>query len=280
MTSDNGIHVGKPPFFDGNNYDYWKTRMSAHLKAMSRKLWRIVNYGYVILEAKNLTPTDEENEVLNDQGVNVLFSALDVSELNRVKSLTNANDIWKKPIEIHEGTSSVKEAKLYVLKGKFSEFAMKKDDSVAEMFNQLNDIVNELKGLGFEVPDADFNHKFLRVLPERYDTIVTLLVRSNMKTATPTQILGEVLTHDIFKKSQDEAHGGEIDVKKKSVAFKAQDSKNEEESGCQEEDSDEEMALFVKRFNRMMSKKNFGKRGQSSRKNLFVDKTCFNFGEV
>ena len=73
--------------------------------------------------------------------------------------------------------------------------------------------------------DADFNQKFLRVLPERYDTIVTLLVRSNMKTATPTQILGEVLTHDILKKSQDEAHGGEIDEKKKSVAFKAQDSK-------------------------------------------------------
>ena len=90
-----------------------------------------------------------------------------------------------------------------------------------------------------------------------------------MKTATPTQILGEVLTHDMFKKSQDEAHGGENDMKKKSVAFKAQDSKNEEESGCQEEESDEEMALFVKRFNRMMSKKNFGKRGQSSRKILF-----------
>ena len=37
-----------------------------------------------------LTPLDEENEILNDQGVNVLFSALDVSEFNRVKSLTNA----------------------------------------------------------------------------------------------------------------------------------------------------------------------------------------------
>ena len=129
-------------------------------------------------------------------------------------------------MEIHEGTSSVKEAKLYVLKDKFSEFAMKKDESVAEMLNLLNDIVNELKGLGFEVPDADFNHKFLRVLPEKYDTIVTLLVRSNMKTATPTQILGEVLTQDMFKKSQDEAHGGDIDEKKKSVAFKAQDRKN------------------------------------------------------
>ena len=147
MTSDNGIHVGKPPFFDGNNYDYWKNRMSAHLKAMSRKLWRVVNDGYVILDAKNLTPVDEENEVLNDQGVNVLFSALDVSEFNKVKSHINANDIWKKLMEIHEGTSSVKEAKLYVLKGKFSEFAMKKDECVAEMFNRLNCIVNELKGL-------------------------------------------------------------------------------------------------------------------------------------
>ena len=42
-----------------------------------------------------------------------------------------------------------------------SEFAMKKNESVAEMFNRLNDIVNELKGLGFEVPDVDFSHKFL-----------------------------------------------------------------------------------------------------------------------
>ena len=91
-------------------------------------------------------------------------------------------------MEIHEDTSIVKEAKLYVLKGKFIEFAMKKDEILAEMFNRLNDIVNELKGLGFEVSDADFNHKFLRSLPERYDTIVTLLVRSNVKTATPTNI--------------------------------------------------------------------------------------------
>ena len=68
MTSENEIHVGKPPFFDGNNYDYWKTRISAHLKTMSRKLWRVMNDGYVILDAKNLTAQDEENDVLNDKG--------------------------------------------------------------------------------------------------------------------------------------------------------------------------------------------------------------------
>jgi hypothetical protein len=181
MTSDNGIHVVKPPFFDRNNYDYWKTRMTLHLKAMSRKIWTIVNDGVIILDDKNLTPRDEENKLLNDQAMNVLYSALHVSEFNRVKNLKTANEIWKKLMEIHEDTSTVKEAKMYVLKGQFNEFAMKKDESVPEMFSRLNDIVNELKGLGFEVPDVDLSHKFLRFLPERYDIIVTLLVRSNLK---------------------------------------------------------------------------------------------------
>ena len=34
-------------------------------------------------------------------------------------------------------------------------------------------------------------------------------------------------------------------MRKKSVAFKTQDSKNEEESGCQEEESDEEMTRKI-----------------------------------
>jgi len=128
-------------FFYGSNYDYWKTRMSVHLKAMSRKILRIVDDGYVILDAKNLTAQDEENELLNDQVVNMLFSALHVSEFNRVNNRTTAKAIW------------------------LNEFAMKKEESMAEMFNWLNDIVNELKGLGFEVPDVDFSHKFFRSLP-------------------------------------------------------------------------------------------------------------------
>ena len=183
-------------------------------------------------------------------------------------------------MEIHEGTSTVKEAKLYVLKGKFIEFVMKKDESVPEMFNRLNDIVNELKGLGFKVPDVDFYHKFLRSLPERYDTIVTLILRSDLKTSTPTQVLGEVLTHDIFKKSQDEVHGVTSDEKKKSVALKAQSSNEERKNDGNDDESDEKFAIFVRRFKRFMNKKSYGKKGQSSKKNPFEDRKCFECGEL
>jgi hypothetical protein len=53
---------------------------------------------------------------------------------------------------------------------------MKEDESICDMFDRLNEIVNELKGLGLNVPNEDFSHKFLRSISEKYDTIVTMLV--------------------------------------------------------------------------------------------------------
>jgi hypothetical protein len=93
----------------------------------------------------------------------------------------------------------VKSAKLYVCKGKFEQFIIKEDESVSNMFNRLNEIVNELKGLGFNVSDVDFTHKFLRSLLEKYETIVTMLVRSDLSTTSPTKILAEILTQDILR---------------------------------------------------------------------------------
>ena len=248
MASGSNFHVGRPPHFDGNNYDYWNTRMTVHLKAMGGKVWKIISEGFAVLTPDEPTQNDLDNALINDQAMNVLYDALDLGEFNRVKNLKTAYEIWNKLTEIHEGTQMVKSAKLYVFKGKFDQFAMKKDESVSDMFNRLNEIVNELKGLSFDVKDEDFSQKFLRSLPSRYDTIVTLLVRGDLTKTTPTEVLGEVLTHDIFKKSQEEAHGEVVEEKKKCVAFKAQSSKaNVDEKNNDEADEDEEddeMALF------------------------------------
>jgi hypothetical protein len=189
-------------------------------------------------------------------------------------------------MEIYEGTSTVKEAKLYVYKGKFNEFTMKKDEDVSTMFNRLNDIVNELKCLDFDVTNKDFSHKFLRCLPNKYETIVTLLVRSDLKKMTivtipkKKEVLGEVLTHDLFKQSQNEVQGQSTSEEKKNIALKAKVTQEEEDSENQETDSDEEMTLIVKGLKRIMNKKKFGKKGQSSKKNPFEGKDCFNCGEI
>jgi hypothetical protein len=225
MASNNNVHIRKPPHFDGNNYDYWKIRMSMHLKAMGGNNWPIVRDGFVVLKEDEPYPNNHENILTNDQAMNVFYDALDINEFNRNKNLTTIHEIWIKLMEIHEGTTIVKNAKLYVCKGKFEQLLMKEDESVSDMFNRLNEIVNELKGLGFNVPDVDFTHKFLRSLPKKYDTIVTMLVRSDLTTTSPTEVLGEILTQDISKKSQAEAMSLAKKVKGESIALKAKVSK-------------------------------------------------------
>jgi hypothetical protein len=79
---------------------------------------------------------------------------------------------------------------------------------------------------------------------------------------TPTEVLGEVLTHDLFKQSQNEVQGQSTSEKKKNIALMAKVTQEEEESENQEIDSDEEMALIVKGLKRIMNKKKFGKKGQ------------------
>jgi hypothetical protein len=124
-------------------------------------------------------------------------------EYHRVCKLETAHEMWGKLLEAHEGTSNVKSAKLFIYKGKFEKFALLSNEELKDNFSRLNNIVNELKYLGFDVPEVDISHKFLRALPPKYETIVTLLVRSNLKTITPSEVLDEVLTHDIFKQSQE-----------------------------------------------------------------------------
>ncbi|CAN6273177.1 unnamed protein product [Urochloa humidicola] len=202
MTGENKFHVGKPPFFQGENYDYWKIRMTVHIKALSKKMWVIVNERFVVLDKDNKTPIDNKNEELNDQAMSVLYDALSLDEFQKVKGIETAYEIWENLKEIYEGTTTVREAKLYVYKEQFNDFEMKDDEDVPTMFTRLNNVVNNLKTLDFDVSNQDFSHKFLRCLSEKYETIVTMLIRSDLKVMTPTQVLGEVVTNEMFKKSQ------------------------------------------------------------------------------
>jgi hypothetical protein len=66
---------------------------------------------------------------------------------------------------------------------------------------------------------------------------------------------------------------------KKNIALKAKATQEENDDENQEIDFDEEMTLIVKGLKRIMNKK-FGKMGQSSKKNPFEVKDCFNCSEI
>ena len=149
---------------------------------------------------------------------------------------------------------------------------MKDDESISEMFYRLQVIINDLKSLGEKVKDEDFSHKFLMCLPKRFKTLRTIIFRGGLKDVTPNKVLGDVMTEDQYNSDGEEIMKEE-DKKKKSVAFKAGTSssknkskgkaKKEESSDeeCSHDDSDDEaLALFVRKFGKMMKKKGYGAR--------------------
>ncbi|KAH9697694.1 Integrase catalytic domain-containing protein [Citrus sinensis] len=96
FTFREGQSTTRPPYFDGNDYPYWKTRMRIYLQALDYEIWEIVNDGPFMPLAKNEVgedipkPSRDWNEFekrkasLNSKAMNALFCALDKKEFHRV----------------------------------------------------------------------------------------------------------------------------------------------------------------------------------------------------
>jgi hypothetical protein len=144
-----------------------------------------------------------------------------------VKNIEIAHDVWAKLEETFEGTEGTKTAKAYILQKKFSSFKMQEDKSVPKMFHRLQVIMNELKALGEEVKDNQFSMKFLRSLSKRFNTLITMLVRTTLKDSTPQQVFQEVITDDSYIEDDEK----EELVRKKKESEKKDDEKKK--SGIQ-----------------------------------------------
>nr|CCI55295.1 PH01B001G05.18 [Phyllostachys edulis] len=158
-------------------------------------------------------------------------------------------------------------------------------DEFNRMYSGLNNIVNELKGLGTDLLDVDIVRKMLRALPDKYETLVTLFLNSpELPRMTPTGLLGNLITNELFKKDKEELLESSSS-KKKITAFKAKAESRDDED--EEEDSDEEFALLVRRMKKFMKRhphRSFNsdknKKGQSSSgNNRYSNIRCYNYEE-
>jgi hypothetical protein len=83
---------GKPPFFDGISYDYWKRKMKMYLGSINDQVWEVTEkqfalmklckstgYDFVILDPDNLTNNDKANKQCNIMALNTIYNVVDIS---------------------------------------------------------------------------------------------------------------------------------------------------------------------------------------------------------
>lgn len=272
-----GLSISRPPFFNGSDYSYWKTRMNIFLQSIDYDLWYIVLEGPFVptkivdgishpKEPKEYNEDDKKKLSLNAKAINMLYCALDKNEFNRISTCSSAKEIWHKLEVTHEGTSQVKESKICMLVHNYELFKMKSDESISEMFTRFTDIINGLKSLGKSYSNVEMVRKILMCLPKSWAPKVTAIQEAKDLTKLPLEeLMGSLMAHEITLKENDEEF-----KKKKNIAFKS--SKKEEEDDSNDEGDDEDLAFITRKLKRMFRRNQGFKRnskreykGQSSK---------------
>jgi hypothetical protein len=90
------VPLGKPPYFDGEDYCMWSDKMRHHLTSLHESIWDIVEFGAQASQVGDKDyDSDEAAQIrhFNSQATSILLASLCREEYNKVQGLKNAKKI-------------------------------------------------------------------------------------------------------------------------------------------------------------------------------------------
>eukprot|EP00253_Pinus_taeda_P010214 PITA_10214 len=227
----------RPPVFDGTNFNYWKVRVTAYLQSLGTEVWNIVETGYAF---PSTTPTDADEKKkyeTNAKAVSTLLGCISQSEFMKVMHYKSAKEIWDKIVTSYEGDEQVKRAKLQTLRIQYETLKMYSDESVANYFLWVDEVVNCMKNLGEEIKEAIVVEKVLRSLSPKFESKVSAIEeKENLRILTMSQLHGILTTYEMRK-------GGPSD--RREAAFKASGKGDYYEASHVPEEEEEESNFVI-----------------------------------
>ncbi|KAH7867389.1 hypothetical protein Vadar_032806 [Vaccinium darrowii] len=210
-TPREGASNSRPPYFDGNDYPYWKARMTTYLSSLGVRVWRSVRYGYEAptiedattkkMRAKEDTEwisADNESFEANSKALGAIYGALSKTEFSRISTCTTAKEAWDILQVTHEGTKTVKTSKIQMLTTRFEELRMSEDETFDSFITKLSDIVNSFHALGEPISNLKVCRKVLRSLPERFRTkVVAIEERPEIDNMLFEELVGKLQTFEL-----------------------------------------------------------------------------------
>ena len=211
---DRSQSLNVPPYFDGNNYAFWKVRMRAFLCSIDDTVWDVVEVGWTRPEATKSTWDKAALAAANanSKALNAIFCGVSPNEFHMISHITVAKEAWEILETTYEGTKKVKDTKLQMLTTKFKELKMGDDDSFDSFYGKLNEIVIAKLNLGEKIEDAKVMRKFLRSLSESFRAKVTAIEESkDLDEIKIQELIGSFQTYELGLPSHKSS---------KSLAFK------------------------------------------------------------
>jgi hypothetical protein len=158
------VHLGKPPYFDGEDYCMWSDKMRHHLTSLHTIIWDIVEFGAHVLKVGDESyDSDEVAQIrhFNSQATTILLASFCREEYNKVQGLKSAKEIWDVLKTTHQGDEVTKITKRKTIEGELGRFVLNKGEEPQAMYNRLKTMVNQVRNLGSTKWD---DHEMVKVI--------------------------------------------------------------------------------------------------------------------
>jgi hypothetical protein len=254
------VPLGKPPVFDGEDYNMWSEKMRHHLTSLHTSIWNIVEFG---VQVPSIGDEDYDSDEVaqiqhfNSQATTILLASLNREEYNKVQGLKSAKKIWDVLKTAHEGDEVTKITKRETIEGELGRFILHQGEDPQAMYNRLKTLVNQVRNLGStKWDDHEMVKVILRSLVFLNPTQVQLIRGDpRYKLMSPEEVIGKFVSFEIMIKGSKKIieQGTSSTPEAQPVAFKATEEKKEESTSSRlpidaSKLDNEEMTLIIKSF--------------------------------
>jgi hypothetical protein len=263
------VPLGKPPYFDGEDYCMWSDKMRHHLTSLHESIWDIVEFGAQAPQVGDEDYNSDEAAQIrhfNSQATFILLASLCQEEYNKVQGLKNAKNIWDVLKTAHEGDEVTKITKREMIEGELGRFVLNEGEEPQAMYNRLKTMVNQVRNFGStKWDDHEMVKIILRSLVFRNPTQVQLIHGDpRYKQMSSEEVIGKFLSFELMIK--DSKHivnleqGTTSTPEVQPVAFKVMEEKKEESTPSRlpidaSKLDNEEMALIIKSFRQILKRR-------------------------
>jgi hypothetical protein len=263
------IPLGKPPYFDGEDYCMWSDKMKYHLTSLHASIWDIVEFGAQVPNVGDEGyDSDEVTQIrhFNSQATTILLTSLCQEEYNKVQGLKSTKEIWDVLKMAHEGDEVTKITKREMIEGELGRFVLNKGEERQAMYNRLKTLVNQVRNLGStKWDDHEMVKVILRSLVFRNPTQVQLIRGDpRYRLMSPEEVIGKFVSFELMIK--DSKHivnleqGATSTPEVQPVTFKATEEEKRESTPSRlpidaSKLDNEEMTLIIKSFRQILKQR-------------------------
>ncbi|XP_039143999.1 uncharacterized protein LOC120281163 [Dioscorea cayenensis subsp. rotundata] len=160
----------------------------------SQNLWSIIEED-IPKEAIDVEKMEKKEK--DAKALYLIQQAVDESIFVRIARFTTAKEAWEHIKQEFMGSIRMVLVRRQTFRQKFEVLLMKEEETMQQYITRVVAIVNQIKGLGFELTDEEVVSKVMRSMTEKFNHVITSIEEArDVSKLSLNELSGSLLAHE------------------------------------------------------------------------------------